>query len=346
MRKHLTLLLVLIVVAVGILYALNKTNGAPNRVKNGFVRNFDGTTATLIKEADFGWHFREVCGQQGDSLFLMGTDPTKIFMTNTNLSKLDTFNLDIPPIKRLAPAFRCNVIFPYAYIVSSNAQRIIKADLITGKSEVRVLPFHGVFHNSVMLDSNRFVIRYIDTTTLNAKFKLMDGKGNILITEGNLSKPMQDAGFLYAGSLNYDKQSDKLVFATSYVNELTCFDTMMKLNYNTQTIDTTHTLKTEIVHTKRGVTFKKPPISINGHATIYNKTLYLRSKLMADNEHNNDFDKNIVIDRYKIEDGHYLGSFYLPSLKGKDVLQYYFIGSNRILGLSNDKIGVFNLTQP
>ncbi|WP_199119234.1 hypothetical protein [Pedobacter sp. ASV28] len=342
MKKHLLLIVVLILLAAGILYALNKTNGAPNREKNGFVRQFNGTTATLLKEVNFGWSFRELCGQQGDSLFLMGPDPAKVFMTTTRLDRLDTIFLDIPIITRLGPAFNATVRYPYLYLISSNARRLIKADLRTGKTEITVLPFKGVFHNNVMLDSNRWVIRYIDDQTRNASFKLMDAKGNILTTENNISKPLADAGFLYGGRLNYDGKSGQLIFAHYYTSLLTSFDTAIKLKYEGHTIDTNHTVKTEVTDTKTGVTLKKPPVSLIGHTIIHDGVLYVRSTLMADNEENQKFEKNTVIDKYDVKDGRYLGSFYMASLKGKDVLQYYFIAPDKILGLSNDKVGLFN----
>jgi hypothetical protein len=66
----------------------------------------------------------------------------------------------------------------------------------------------------------------------------------------------------------------------------------------------------------------KPPRFVNYACCAYNGILYVNSRIKADNETENDFDKNSVIDLYAIQNGSYKGSFYVPKPEQKKIQSF------------------------
>jgi hypothetical protein len=223
MKKHLLIISLLLIAAGVILYALNITNGAPNRSKNGFTRNYAAKSATIIAEKDFKINLTSLCGVQGDTLFFASTNPGKIYATTPTLEKLDTFTLNIPEIKYLKPAFYTTVIYPDVYIIGSNARMLIKGNLLTGKTDTIKINAGGIVGKPVVITSNKFISRIIENKSRNAVFKVFDSTGKVVKTNFALEDTLADAGFTNDGSLSYDAGTGQLAYVSYYLNHILIF---------------------------------------------------------------------------------------------------------------------------
>lgn len=339
--KHLLILAILLIIAACILYALNITSGAPNRIKNGFTRNYASRNARIITEKDFKLNLTSLCGMKGDTLFFSSSNPAKIYATTPTLESLDTFTINIPEIKYLIPAFHTTVIYPNVYIIGSNARMLIKGNLLTGKTDTIKINVGGIVNNPIVINGNKFINRTIENQTRNAIFKIFDSTGKVLKIDIALQDTLGDAGFTYDGMLNYDTSNGQLTYVTYFLNRLLIFDTTLKKLYNASTLDTTSSTKFELKKSEKGITHKSPPLIINTFSTQFKGYIYVKSKLEADNENKN-FMNSSVIDKFDSK-GNYLNSFYIPDPKGGRLRLFYLINGNQLLGLNMNHVTIFNL---
>lgn len=336
-------MLLLMLLAVGTLYALNATSNAPNRYKNGFERKLIALHSSIVTQRDFGIAFRELAGISGDSLFIMGPEPGKVYITDVNLFALKMIKLADPKIKKIIPRFYTTVNFPDIFILGGNAKAFAKGDLNNGKTHKQALHLPGIFGNPVLV-GNEFLMRVVDSTTLNASFVSVNQWGMITMHETGISPQMGDAGMINSGLLKYDKKHDRMVYLHFYDNSIDVFSTQLRPMYEWHTIDTVYHNPTQVVVSGKSVAYKHPPVAVNGYMAIHDGMLYVRSKLMADNEDPDFFSSHTAIDKYDLTTGRYLGSFYLENIGRKQIGQFYFLDDAHILAFSEGHVIIYKLS--
>src|SRR5690606_5416066 len=104
-------------------------------------------------------------------------------------------------------------------------------------------------------------------------------------------------------------------------------DTGMHLLYGGRTIDTTRHADIQVAHIPSGDTYylSSPARVVNKRAHVSGGQLYVRSMLIADNEDQGAFKRNMVLDVYQLTDGAYQFSFYLPKRNGKDATEFWVV---------------------
>lgn len=342
MKKRLLTMLVLMLVAIGTLYTLNATSNAPNRVKNGFKRTFLPIESGVLYQLEFPTTVRELAGQSGDTLFLMTGEPGKVYVTDVTLKKPMIIELADPKIKKVVPRFYTTVKGNDVYILGGNAKAYALGDLKTGKTRKIDLHFDGPFDNPVMAGEN-FVVRIIDPGTLNARYALINKNGKILNRETDISKGKGDAGMVYSSLLKYDQETELFVNLHYYDNGYEVFSKDLSLIRRGHTVDTTYNNPTQIFKKDGAVGYNHPPVAVSGYAATHKGKLYVRSKLLADNEDKAEFYANTVIDKYDIKTGKYEGSIYMPHVNDEQVSQFYFLADNKILTFSDKQVVIYHL---
>lgn len=78
-----------------------------------------------------------------------------------------------------------------------------------------------------------------------------------------------------------------------------------------------------------------PRVKVNKRAFANDQLLFVESDLRADNEEENAFRKYPVLDAYRLDNGTYAGSFYLPVDK-QQVLSYYINGEKLYVLLKHE----------
>lgn len=333
MKKRILIMLLLTSVAIGTLYALNISSNAPNRVANGFERKFLPIEATIIHQLEFATAVRELAGIKGDSLFLVTGEAGKIYITDSTLRKPSTVLLDDPKIENIIPRFYTTVRYPEVYIFGGNATSYAVGDLQTKKTTKHTLNLNGLFSNPILIDDN-IILQITDNDTRSARFAKIGMGGEIQLKESNLSKGSGDAGLVYSGLLKYDPVGKRFVYVHFYDNGFDVFTPDFELLYKGHTIDTTYTNPTKVAINGKDISYKTPPIRINSYAAIHDGHLYVSSKLLANNEERKEFFKHTVIDQYKLDDGSYVGSFYMPNVDNQPITQFYFLSKHHILAFS------------
>jgi hypothetical protein len=192
-----------------------------------------------------------------------------------------------------------------------------------------------LFTRAVPLDSAKVALRAFDDKRQNQLFEIVSSKTGKTLAKADIIGQQKDAGFSTDGLLDYDESTHSIVYIQFYQNRFFCTDTNLNLRYVGHTIDTTNTnsIQTRSFATKKepgGLLPTAPLIIVNSQICTYNGSLFVLSGLQADNEQNSAFHANSVVDIYRLKDGRYRGSFYIPHLHRENVETFKIINDTLI----------------
>lgn len=178
-------------------------------------------------------------------------------------------------------------------------------------------------------------------------FELAKTNGTHLVRYSGLLKKQVDGKFCVDGMLRYDRHSQILIYLYYYRNQFLVLDTGMHLLYGGRTIDTTRHADIQVAHIPSGDTYylSSPARVVNKRAHVSGGQLYVRSMLIADNEDQGAFKRNMVIDVYQLTDGAYQFSFYLPKRNGKDATEFWVVNQTFCV-LYRDQLDLYSINWP
>lgn len=322
---------------------LHISTDMPNKKKNGFVREFLPDTAQVKVQQSFAVDFRELIGVHQGDYYLMGINPSLVYRLSKDLQQLDSIKLHLQYVPNFIPRFYGLLDYPLVHLLGGNAHSMITAHLEKDSTQVIPLNLPGFFANPVLLDSGRFMLKVIDSLSLDSYFVTMDGEGQILQEERHLSKREGDAGFRSSGQLRQDLSSGLLTYMHFNDHHWMSFGPGFHVHHRGHTLDTNVHIKIQIIRHERNVNYKKPPMTVNAFSSVQDGILLIQSKLRADNESRRDFNKQAVIDGFDILNGSYLGSFYLPQNPKNEIKQFYYLQDGTVLTLSGSTVTIYQV---
>lgn len=138
-----------------------------------------------------------------------------------------------------------------------------------------------------------------------------------------------DGFFCSFGQLHGQPEWNRAVYVYANRNEFFVTDSLLRLQYRANTIDTISRARIKVGSTDAYTTeLASPPMPVNLRSHVDGGWLYVQSNIMAANEDTRDFENNAVIDVYDLEDGgKYRYSFYLPHLDGQRLTDFCVVGS-------------------
>lgn len=343
MKKEIVIVTALVLVATGILFALNLTSGKPNTNKNGFNRVISNATLKEVNRIKLSGTLFHIVGFKDDSIYFTGKKPGCVYMVTDHLKKIDTLDLHIPENPKLYNHFPTFVNYPDVYIIGGNARTYISGNLESGFYKVDTLISKGAPLNVVKIGDAAFIFRRITEISTNADFAKINIKSKDLQSEKNISPALSDAGFTHDGILDYDVYTNTLVHVPYYNNNITTFDTSLNLIARFHTIDTNSTARNHTIHVGSSVTLKNPPAPVNSRSWVFNGHLYVLSKLQADNESSEAFSVYRPIDQYEISSGKYLRSYKLPILNGQNIIDIKMRDAKTLICLFTKTIILFEI---
>lgn len=179
-------------------------------------------------------------------------------------------------------------------------------------------------------------------------FIKINGNGEILHTV-DATPVFNDGGIATDGLLAYDSTSNLITYTFFYSNKVLCLDTNLNLVGTLSTVDTFSSFysqgnKPDHPTFTGSVTNDRPAMIINYNQAISHGRLYNISMIKADNESNDDFKHNTVIDVYDLKTKTYLYSFYLPNVNGNKVRSIY-VYNNTLVALYKGDLLTYGLRQ-
>jgi len=151
--------------------------------------------------------------------------------------------------------------------------------------------------------------------------KKIDPKGNIFNVDGFMS---------------INEPKEKVIYTYYYRNSFACLDANLKVLYKARLIDTNSTAKIKLGEYQNGQqhirTLAAPAKAVNKRGYSAGDWFYNHSALAADNERLAVFNKHEVLDVYRLDNGKYSHSIYLPSYRGEK-LSDFAVHGNLIIAL-------------
>jgi hypothetical protein len=334
------IILMIMTSAVGVVFFLGWMAVKPLSMKNGFIRSFIDVELNPAKSVARPVDVVSIAGASNSELYFETKDPNRIYVIEDGLKSGKYINLNIFRDGKKFSQFRCTVDSPNVYIYSGNYRTIINAPF---SDSMRVHSFPTVlFTKAAFISDQKVVFRIFDG--LRQIFALGNLYTGEVIKEKGISSTANDLGIASDGMLKYDKLTKKIVYVHSYTNKVVVMDSNLNLIKSMHTVDTI--TAADILTGKIGsngiITNVGAKRLINAKCTVRNGVLFINSRIIADNEHKNDFRSSSIIDMYNIRSGSYLGSFHipLPSKKLKDIQAV----DDGIVILSSDKIIIYKLS--
>jgi hypothetical protein len=264
-------------------------------------------------------NIQRIADISGDTIYLQSRTPGLIYFTK-DLQTFDSIKINLPEMPVLENAFITSIDYPKQFIIGYNAKKVAVVDCITGEYKLFDTNTPGPVNNAIYLGNYQYMLKSIDTTNLNCLFYKIDLLNKTIVKENNLSKSLGDAGFIHDGLLLYDNKYKLFTYTEYYSNNIVTFDTTLRSLNRYHTIDTFNSSGMHVKISATGVINDLPPRNTNGAGGLDNGILYVRSYVIADNDQAPE--KEIRIDRYSLENGTYLNSFYLPNPREDKLINF------------------------
>ncbi|MBE7172852.1 MAG: hypothetical protein INR73_19910 [Williamsia sp.] len=308
--------------------------------RGGFKRRFAASPITMLGSFTNDKPLRDVCGSTQSHYFFTVDTPGKILITDLSFKQFRHINCGLEQTRKLSSLLLTFVDSPYVYFLAGNIPAIIKFHL-----ESRRISFHKNkdqnFYLGVPISSTSFILKGYDSSTLTDQiFKRYTTTNDSVQYETGITPKQHDGGISDDGHLTYDKKSKLLIYMNYYFNRFICLDTNLQVLYKSKTIDTFNTSQIRATETTlpsglKSFTPNSPPRLVNFQCCIYSDKIFINSLIAADNEDEESFRHNSVIDVYSLRNGSYLSSFYIPSLNSKRFNRFQVFGHTLFAIYSN-----------
>jgi hypothetical protein len=315
-----------------------------------FTRKFLSVRILPIKNIDKSDEIKSIVGSTDKSLYFETKVPGKYFVTDHNLDngKYITITKHYRDINLMASRFTTAIDSPNVYIFPGNITAYIIANLTDSLQKMYKVPASG-YTRAAYISPNTFVFRAVEgkEASIDQIFIKINTNSPKVTRENNISARKGDAGFSTDGLLYYDKHTNLLTYVYFYENRFICMDTNLNLIYRAFTIDTTLIVKPKggkVQQDDSTMTYTNttPSRTINFQNCTFNGHLYINSLRKSASESTFNFKNNSVIDIYDIEDGRYLGSFYIPDYNEEKLKRFKVFGDWMIV-LTKNKIMKYNI---
>lgn len=347
--KHLILIVGVMASALILVSILAWSALKPINIKNGFNRNIKPNFINAVNSSEKDKEITDIIGATENTIYLRTKSPGRILMTNYRFNTKKNILLNIDSAKKTSSFYYTIVDSPQVSVLAGNIPCLYVSTLDSGK---KTNSFRTpLFTRAVMISPSTYAFRGFDSTikTPDQIFMAKNFNTGEIKKENNLSERNSDAGISTDGILNFDSASNLITYVFFYKNQFLCLDTNLNLIRRCTTVDTTNllNLKTQsLVNSKKEVSYTNasPKRLINSVSCVDNGYLYNNSHLKADNETDETFQRNSIIDVYDLKNSKYLYSFYIPHYK-KENMENFKIIKNKLIVLYKTQMIYYNVAK-
>lgn len=316
-KKRITWTLGLIISAVLIVYLLYAFTFQPNKGKNGFNRLIGPGTATIKASLTRLKNLGQLCGTTPYHIYIETEDKKVLLQADWGLKNIDTLRFDLPDSRKILSRVSYQVDSPFVTIFAGNGPVVFAGTVNSSKLNSYKYKY-PLFVRSASLGNDNFAFRAFDTARKPGQvFVLWNASSGRIRKMADPLEKSTDLGMGSDGLLQYDSTLHILVYIEYYKDRFITLDTDLNTIYKGESIDTIHVGRTAGGnYNKSSWTFftnKSPGFIVNWIACTEGGTLYINSRLRADNEREDAFRDNLVFDQYSLATGKYLSSFYVPN---------------------------------
>ena len=335
-----------------IILSLEQLANTPNKHKNGFTRSWVARQPlSPLHTASTKESLVQIAGTSSTQIYFSCQNPRQIVAVPFDLSRETTIAAPFPGSPYDLIGSSLHVDSPLIYLYLSNRSFVMTYNLST-KLLLGIKFKPPLFSKITPFKFQGFIIRGFDSVRQKQFIQKISAQTGSILQQVDLIPDQQDHGYSSDGIINFDSTQDAILYVQKYQNRFFCMDTSLNLIYTGHTIDTTFTnpVKTKTFFNVNNLTKKQEgsqqaatPINIiNKMSCTALGHLFVLSILEADNEENNKFLRNNIIDVYRIKNGHYVGSFYVPNIAREQIIGFT-ITNNLLIALYKTHIATYQL---
>jgi hypothetical protein len=319
----------------------------PNSQKNGFTRRLLPQPAVLKSSLELKYPAYYIAGYADRHIYLGNYSASQhLLVVNQHLKDTQQLTLKVSPEERYAwKQTRLMVDSPAVYMAEGSTPTLYRGKL-DDLHMSRFLPQSCFFAMLKNISPASFISRSIHIDSVgnrrNVLAKVKTDSPYVRLEKGILKKQV-DGIFCTDGTLDYDKQTGKLVYLYHYRNEFITLDTSLHVIYTGHTLDTNTTAKIQVANMSTGDSkFSAPPAYVNNLARIAGNRIYILSSLLADNEDSHARRQNEIIDVFSLDNGKYLYTLYIP-LKGKERISDFIVKGDQLFALCDRSLNAYSV---
>ena len=288
-----------------------------NKSKNHFIRFLPSHVVGSMRTIDLVFDSYYIAGLTDKYIYLGNTTaPTYLLRVDYQLRDSQVFNLDLPNrFSRESLGNKISVDSSFVY-VTNNKNGWYYCEL--PDNHFFTNNFHSQnIYTSLPLSRQSIVLKTWDSSfAKNILVKESNPPSSSVSAPGVLEKQI-DGVFCTDGLFDFNRDFSRLFYVYYYRNQFICTDTNLTVIYRATTIDTTAYAQIKIQKVSHNKTMlSAPPHIVNRYLCSSGPYVFICSPQKAQNEDYSIFQLSDVIDVYRLSNGNYVSSFYLPRYNG------------------------------
>lgn len=344
-RRIAVYLCTLSVAALGLLVTLFYSSEHIFSNENNFTRKFLQNPVSEVAAVTLAVERPYFAGVAGERIFTGNID-RPLLLTGITQDLTGIATLRIRPERMSEIAFR-NVrvqVLTNCYYVYDGTVPVIYTGTLDNPEAKIISKGDAFFTQLSVLDTARFVLRTQSSRTHRYTLALLNlNRLQKVVLYDRLLEPQIDGVFDVDGVLQANDSS--VVYAYSYRNQFMVMDRNMNLQHRLNTIDTTTNAKISVTDLKDGSRrMDAPPFKVNENFALFGNTMFNLSNLRGANESSSSWKDNHVIDLYRTDIRHYLGSLKIPKTREEPLFGFLFTAHNLFV-LQGSKLRKFRYTE-
>ncbi len=343
-RDPIVVLVVGSILSISIVFLLFYLSEDMIRHRNNFTRRFPHHPLGIRHEYNLNAPTYYIAGIDDEHVFLGDANqPLLVHVADSSFKIQKQFPIALKSDYRYYRSLRLSVLPPH-FFISDGRESFIFKGLIKNWRGYLLADKVAYFNAIVPVDSSRFVVRSISSTSNEHVLGLIKTFQKPRVSLFPILEKQLDGIFDTSGSLLYNEHLEKIIYTYTYRNEFLISDINFKKVTTGNTIDTTSkaNIRVSYLESKGGSKISSPSRQVNITTATYGDYLFVNSGLIGQFEPRDMWDEASIIDVYNLTDQSYEFSFYVYDKKGKK-MRDFVINRDRLYALVGNYVVVYKL---
>ena len=349
-NKSKTVLKLAIIAILGsaVIVTLYKYSENKMHQENPFIRRFIQGAAIQTKEVDLINNFKYFAGTDGKTMYFGDSHaPLYILAYDTTLKTKRHYKIQLEREDFPFTSVQVRIAPPYFYLMDGTVPVIYKGNISDWKAKPIIYDNNYYFSKAEVIAPDKIIFRAQQVKTLYNVLGTFALKDSLQVNYApQLLQKQIDGFFDTDGMMQFDQQSQKLIYTYYYRNQFIVADVNLNLLHRGNTIDTTTKAKLKIAQIKETGERKiaSLPPTVNQITAVANNLLFVNSKLIGRYEPKEMWKQASIVDVYNIEKNTYLSSIYIYDIN-KTKLKEMVVIDNYLYALIGHKLHKYQLSK-
>nr|WP_315240126.1 MauE/DoxX family redox-associated membrane protein [uncultured Flavobacterium sp.] len=316
--------------------------------ENPFIRRFIQGAATKTAEAELNNNSKYFAGTDGSTIYFGDSQaPLHIIAFDTTLKAKHHYKIQLERENFPFASVQVRIAPPYFYLMDGTVPVIYKGNISDWKAKLLMYDNNYYFSKAEIIAPDKIAFRAQQLKTLYNILGTFTFNDSLQVQYApQLLQKQIDGFFDTDGIMQFDRQSQKLIYTYYYRNQFIIADNNLNLIHRGNTIDTTTKAKLKVAHIKETGQRKiaSLPATVNQLMAVSNNLLFVNSKLIGRYEPKEMWKQATIVDVYDIEKKTYLSSIYIYNIN-KTKLKEMFVIDNNLYAIIGHQLHKYQLNK-